>query len=237
MKFEGHRDYNRLKVAFDLLRNCDGKRILDIGCGKDALLEQQFGDLEVIGSDISTSALNNAKKKTPGSEFILADIRSLPIKDGSIDNVAMIAVLGGLPDGEEIAAFMEAKRVLRNEGYLIILVSQKCQPYSLLAPDRLFVSRKWRHFNIQLLQSQLEENGFHINKIIFAGGMMSLIESMATYFLNIFWQLIYRATNRWEYSPSVPRYWINKIMSLDYRPNNGKRKYLSRFIYIVAQKI
>jgi ubiquinone/menaquinone biosynthesis C-methylase UbiE len=237
MKFEEHRDYNRLKVAFDLLSNCDGTRILDIGCGIDALLEQQFADCEVIGSDISPSALHNAKKKAPRSEFILADIRRLPIKNGCIDNVAMMAVLGGVPQGEEVAAFREAKRVLRSGRYLVLLVSQKCQPYSLLAPDRLFGGRKWRHFNLQLLQRQLEVNGFYISRVIFTGGMLSLIESMVTFFWNMLWQLFTRIIIRRSYSPSLHYQWINRLIGWEYRPFKGRMKKLARFIYIVAQKI
>lgn len=236
MKFEEHRDYNRLKVAFDLLKDCNGMRILNIGCGRNAFLEQQFADCEVIGLDIFQSALHNAKKNASGSEFILADIRNLPIKNGCIDKVAMLAVLGGVPQGEEAITLKEARRVLRDGGHLIILVSQKCQPYSLLAPDRLFGGWKWRHFNYQLLQRQLEENDFHISSVIFTGGMLSLIESMVTYFWNMFWQLFTHLIIRRLYSPSLPHQWINKLIKLDYRPFKGRMKKLARFIYIVAQK-
>jgi ubiquinone/menaquinone biosynthesis C-methylase UbiE len=237
MKFEEHRDYNRLKVAFDLLSNCDGTRILNIGCGEDALLEQQFADCEVIGLDISPTALHNARKKAPRSEFILADIRSLPIKNGYIDNVAMIAVLGGVPQGEEVAAFREANRVLRKGGYLVLLVSQKCQTYSLLAPDRLFGDWKWRHFDHQLLQRELEVNGFHISRVIFTGGMLSLIESIVTFFWNMFWQLFTRIIIRRQYTPPLPYRWINRLIGWEYRPFKGGMKKLARFIYIVVQKI
>lgn len=232
MKFEEHRDYNRLKVAFDLLSNYDGTRILNIGCGGDAFLEQRFADCEVIGLDISPSALHNAKKKAPRSEFILADIRSLPIKNGYIDNVAMMAVLGSVPQGEEVFTFKEARRVLRGGGYLIILVSQKCQPYSLLVPDRLLGGWKWRHFNAQLLQRQLREAGFNISNVIFAGGLLSLSVNL----IESFWHLLTRIIIRGSSTTSLPYRWINKLLSWEFRPFKVRMKGVARYIYIKAQK-
>ena len=160
-----------------------------------------------------------------------------PIKNGCIDSVAMIAVLGGVPHGEEVATFREARRVLRDGGHLTILVSQKCQPYSLLAPDRLFGGWKWRHFNYQLLQRQLEVNDFYISRVIITGGMLSLIESMFTFFWNMFWQLFTRMIIRRPYIPPLPYQLINRLIGWEYRPFKGGMKKLARFIYIVVQKI
>jgi len=227
--------YNQLKVAFDLLNECNGNRILDVGCG-NALLEQYFSNHEVIGLDISLPALYDAKKNVPRSKYIQADIGRLPIKDGCINNVSMIAVLGGVPQGEEVVAFREARRVLKDGGHLIILVSQKRQPYSLLAPDRLFGGWKWRHFNVKLLQRQLTENGFNITKIIFVGGILSLSLSVLNTFWTIFWGFFARRTMATPFIPSLPYRFLNKIESLEFHPLKGKLQSLARFFYIVARK-
>jgi len=236
MTFEEHRDYNRLKVAFDLLSDCDGARILDMGCGKDALLEQQFPDREVIGLDISQTALREAKKNAPRSEFILADIRGLPIKDCSIDNVTMLAVLGGVPQGEEVAAFREASRVLRKGGNLVLLVSRKCLPYSLLVPDRTFGGWKWRHFNSQLLERQLRESGFNINKAVFAAGILSLTISIVNSLWVNFWPFFTRTIIRRRYTPQLPYRWINKLLTWEFHPFKGMMRGVARYIYLMAQK-
>lgn len=236
MKFEEHRDYNRLKVAFDLLNDCDGTRILDIGCGKDALLEQQLADCDVIGLDISQTALLKAKKNAPHSAFILADTRHLPIKDASIDKVAMLAVLGGVPRGEEAVTFAEVRRVLKDGGYLLLHVSQKWLPYSLLAPDRVFGGWKWRHFNFELLERQLNESGFNINKAIFAGGILSLTISTINFFWVNFWHFFSHRIIHRPFLPPLPYRWLNRLSAWEYHPFKGIMKGTARYIYLVAQK-
>lgn len=235
MKLKSCYRYNQLKMVFNLLDKCYGNKILDIGCGS-GLLEQYLIDREVIGVDISLPALNNAKKNAPWAKYILSDIRSLPIKDGCVDNVAMIAVLGGVAEGEEVVAFREAKRVLKDGGHLIILVSQQRQPYALLVPYRLFGGWKWRHFDAQLLQRQLRENGFNISKIIFVGGILSLSLSLFNAFWNIFWRLFTRKIMGRPFIPRPPYRFLNKIESLEFYPFKGRLQTFSRFFYIVARK-
>ena len=228
--------YNQLRVAFNLLNECNGNIILDIGCG-DGLLEQYFTDRKIIGLDISLAALYKAKKKAPWSNYIQANLRSLPIKDGCIDTVAMIAVLGGVSQCEEAIAFSEAKRVLKDGGYLVILVSQKCLPYSLLAPDRLFGGWRWRHFDVQFLQRMLMENGFNITKTIFAGGILSLSMSLLNSFWGIFWRFFSRRIMGKVFVPPLPYRFLNKIEGLEFYPFRGKLQAFARFFYLVAQKI
>ncbi len=237
MKFEKHRDYNRLKVAFDLLANGDGTRILNVGCGKDAFLEQKFTGADIIGLDISPAALREAKKKAPHGHYLLADIRNLPIKDGSIDTLAMLAVLGGVPQSEEVAVFREASRILRNGGRLVILVSQKRQPYSSLAPDRLLGGWKWRHYNFRLLEQQLGECGFTTTRVIFTAGILSLVINMANSLWVNSWQLLTRALIRRPYAPPLPYRWINRLSGWEFRPFPKAVKRLGRFIYIVAERV
>ena len=235
MKLESKHHYNQLKIAFDLLKKFDGNRILDLGCG-NGILEQYFTNHQVIGVDISEAAINEAMQNAPWAKYILADIRNLPLEDKCVDNVAMIGVLGGLPEGEEVTAFREAKRVLVEGGHLVILVSQKRQPYSLLTPDRLYHGRKWRHFSIQVLKKQLMENGFKIKKVIFVGGFLSLGFSL----LNFYWNAGWRFLTKWAigkvFVPSLPYRFLNKIESLEFRPFRSKLRNFARLSFVVAQK-
>lgn len=233
MKPKGCEDY-RLKMAFDLLSKCNGRRVLDEGCG-DGSLEQHFVDRDVIGLDISGLTLKNAKESAPHAEFIQADIRNPPLKDECVDIVAMIAVLGGVPRGEEVIAFREAKRLLRRKGYLILLVSQKRQLYSLLVPDRLFSGWRWRHFDPQLLQRQLQEVGFDIHNILFTAGILSLTINYANFFWDSFWYLLAHKIIRRLHELPLPSF-INKLLGLEFHPFKGKSRFLARYIYIVAQK-
>jgi len=236
MKLKSYHRYNQLKVAFDLLSKCNGNRVLDAGCG-DGLLEQYFTDRQVIGLDISLPALYNARKNAPWSKYVLADVKRLPIRDLCIDNVAMIAVLGGVAKGEEAIVFREAKRVLKYGGNLIILVSQKRQPYSLLVPDRLFGGWKWRHFNAQILQKQLKENGFEITDTIFVGGIISLGLSLFNYSWNRFWQFFTQRIMERVVIPHLPYSFLSKIEGLEFNTFKGMPQTFARFFYIVAKKV
>ncbi len=237
--FEGHRDYNRLKLAFDLLNKCSGQNVLDIGCGRDAFLERWFRDRKVIGLDILMSNIQRARVCAPHARFVLGDIRSLPIRDDSMDSVVMLAVLGCVPNGEESAVFREASRVLKNRGYLVLMVSHECQPYSALAPYRIFGDKGWRNYDSQLLQKQLQNEGFCIEKIVFAGGMLSLLETILRFFESSLGQLFSCVSHK-TVSVLLPRRWINRITGWEYHlcKGEGRRRLRSdRFIYMVARKI
>jgi SAM-dependent methyltransferase len=235
MKLDSKRHCNQLKIAFDLLKESDGKRILDLGCG-NGILEQYFVDHQVIGVDISEAAINKAKQNAPWANYILADIRNLPLEDKCVDKVAMLGVLGGLPMGDEVIVFKEAKRVLTEGGRLIILVSQKRQPYSLLTPGRLYHGSKWRHFNIQILQKQLIENGFTINKVIFVGGFLSLGFSLLNFYWNAAWRFLTKRVIGRIFVPSLPHRFLNKIESLEFRPFMSKLQSFARYSFVVARK-
>lgn len=235
MKLESTHHNNLLRIAFDLLKECNGDSILDIGCG-NGVLEQYFPHHQVIGVDISSSALNKARKNAPWAKYILADMRSLPLEDESVDNIAMIAVLGGVPEGEEANALKEAKRLLKSGGHIVILVSQKCQPYSSLVPDRLF-GQKWRHFDAEVLQKQLTEADFKINKIIFVGGIFSLCMSLLNYFWKRSWRFFTKRLTKKVFIPHLPQSFLAKIEGLEFRPFRRRTQRFARFFYILAQKI
>lgn len=56
----------RLKSVVDAIKNCNGKRIIDLGCGEGKLirmlLEDKFWD-EIVGMDVSWSALQTANRR------------------------------------------------------------------------------------------------------------------------------------------------------------------------------
>ncbi|MFC1898798.1 class I SAM-dependent methyltransferase [Chloroflexota bacterium] len=237
--FGRHRDYNRLKLAFDLLDKYIGHNLLDLGCGRDAFLERWFKDHNVIGLDISTSNIQRARVFAPNARFVLGDIKRLPICDESMDNVVMLAVLGCVPFGEESAVFREASRVLKSGGYLMLMVSNERQPYSVLTPYRIFGNKGWRSYNSQSLQNQLQNEGFCIEKIVFAGGMLSLFETILRFFESSLGQMFSCVSHK-TISVLIPRRWINRLTAWEYNINKGERErrlISDRFIYIVARKI
>lgn len=101
---------------------CEGKRILDVGCGDGALtyLLSQKGGF-VIGVDSSDEAINFAKKKTgeiKNIEFIKASVYYLPFKNGGFDCVVSSDVIEHLQEPRRM--LNEIKRVFDEGGRLVI---------------------------------------------------------------------------------------------------------------------
>jgi SAM-dependent methyltransferase len=99
-------------------------RILDIPCGTgrhaNALAREGF---DIIGLDLQPAYLHTARAEGTAT-YAAADMRALPIADGSIDLVLnMWNSLGYFPDAaDEAATLAEFRRVLRPGG--VVLVQQ-----------------------------------------------------------------------------------------------------------------
>ena len=105
-----------------------GDCLLDVGCGTGhwsrffALL-----GFEVIGIDISSEMIEVAHShNSPGCQFEIADVYSLPYDDNSFDIVTAIAMLEFLPDTK--AALAEMIRCTKPHGKLIIGSLNKWAP-------------------------------------------------------------------------------------------------------------
>jgi len=104
-----------LRYALDALDGVTGK-VIEIGCGSGRFIASVAAarpDLEAHGSDISETALTEAKKRQH-VEFKLADALKLPYPTDTFDAVLMLDVLEHLPNIEQ--ALSEVRRVLKNDG-------------------------------------------------------------------------------------------------------------------------
>jgi SAM-dependent methyltransferase len=167
----------------------NGERILDVGCGNGRLL-QIFKDIEInyTGVDISENLIKEAKSHYPNSSFYVYDALRLPLQTNSFDKVYSIAVLHHIPSRQLRLKFLkEAKRVLRQDGLLILTVWNVWNPrgmrrliknfflkmfgLSRLDFKDIFVPwgktcHRYVHvFTKKELKSLLEEAGFKIREI------------------------------------------------------------------------
>ncbi len=112
-------------MVFDrLLRDIDGGKVLDVGCGTGQFIEILDDSLKsidsVTGVDVAEEFLSEAREKFRDSRysFLLADSARLPFEDGSFDMAVISKALHHVED--PAATLGEMKRVLKTGGYLLI---------------------------------------------------------------------------------------------------------------------
>jgi SAM-dependent methyltransferase len=106
-----------------------GARVLDLGCG-DAERTRRLARLgyEAIGLDADRPRLLAAARAfgLPRPLLVCGDAGRLPLRSGAFDAAASHSVFEHLPDPP--AAFREARRILRPEGFLLVNVPSRWGP-------------------------------------------------------------------------------------------------------------
>jgi len=98
------------------------KKVLDIPCGVGwgtSLLKRA---ISIIGIDISKEAINYAKKhyEKKNRKFYVGDMQYVPLEDDSIDVIICLEGFEHIPKDIGARFIEESKRVLRQEGLLIM---------------------------------------------------------------------------------------------------------------------
>lgn len=96
-------------------------KVLDIGCGTGlfAALALERG-AEVVGVDATGPFIAEAKKRAPSIDFREEEMESLPFADASFD---VVCGFNSFQYAENMGnAFAEAKRVLKDEGKLAVMI-------------------------------------------------------------------------------------------------------------------
>ena len=97
-------------------------RILDIGCGEGGLARQLAAEGALVtGIDPLLQAIAKARANVPNARFEIATAEALPFKDHAFDLTVMVNALHHVPVALMEAALREARRVLREDGTLVIL--------------------------------------------------------------------------------------------------------------------
>jgi ubiquinone/menaquinone biosynthesis C-methylase UbiE len=139
----------------------DPIRVLDCGTGCGLLLislvkAMDGRPMELFGIDLSAKMLGHAQRsltaQRPSPKFCLADICSLPFRDGDMDLVMSALVLEHVV--EPIAALREMRRVARPDARLILVTTR---PHAPDIPYQ-FIFR-YRHFQDGQILTWMEEAG------------------------------------------------------------------------------
>ena len=107
-------------------------RVLDVGCGAGSVakaVKRDRPDLEVVGCDVSRSALAVAEASAEGVDFRLAEAARLPFADGGFDFVWIFDVLEHVERPDQV--LREVARVLRPGGGFHIVLPLEGQPWTL----------------------------------------------------------------------------------------------------------
>lgn len=116
--------------------NC---KILDIGCAYGYFLHLcDKKGFKTYGVDLSTLAVNKAKRNTHAKLFIGDLNKKLPFNDNFFNIITMFDVIEHLKSPYE--GVKEIYRILKKGGYIIVTTA------NLNAIDRLFNKRNWHGF-------------------------------------------------------------------------------------------
>jgi SAM-dependent methyltransferase len=99
----------------EAVRLAPGMKLLDVPTGSGALAaEATRRGASVVGVDISSGMIAQARKLHPGIHFHVADVEHLPVADGALDTVVCAFGLGHFPYPE--ASVAECMRTLKPGG-------------------------------------------------------------------------------------------------------------------------
>lgn len=154
-----------LTRLFAKLSAAGASRYLDFaaGTGRITALAAPYYR-EVVGIDVSESMLNEARRKAPNAEFILADVTDRPPSIGPFDTISMFRfVLNAQPALRE-SALRWVRSVIAPDGFLI--VNNHMNTWSAAGivtrlANRL-AARALNHLSDRQMVELLKHNGFEV---------------------------------------------------------------------------
>ena len=145
-------------------------RMLDIGCGKkpyslfiNSLVNQY------IGIDLQPQLSGNQTD-------LLADGQILPFREESFDTILSTDMLDEIPS--PLHLFYEANRILKPDGYFILMVSHD---FNIFRSQTVYA-----HFTAAGLRTLAENSGFNVVVMKYKGKLIAFV-------FNLLIQLIYRS--------------------------------------------
>lgn len=141
-------------TIWTFLPSCQGKRILEVGCGGGKLLELLKPLNDVVGVDASADGIAACDARGIEGHCIDASSEPLPFADESFDFVICLETIEHMMN--PYYALIEMRRVLRLGGRLVCSVPNPIWGHIMLYPG-LFEYKNFRCF--------LEQCGFEVTRV------------------------------------------------------------------------
>lgn len=147
-------------------------KVLDVGCGTGTFLELfQNAGTELYGIDTSPSMLEIARDRLgEEAQLHLEDATQMPFEDQSFDLVLSMLVLHEMDQDTRLLTIAEMKRVLKNDGQLLLIDFH---------PGQARFFKGWLT-KLVILMSEIAAGRRHYRNyrhFISIGGLPALIES------------------------------------------------------------
>lgn len=133
-----------------------GATVLDLGCGPGnnaKLILKNNASYSITGTDLSTSAIELARRNVPKATFMVQDIREIsPEKQYDVIIAAFCIV--HLSDSETISLIGKISKILRNNGSLYLSFMEGKMPgfeQTSFSEDKMFFNYYNRNEIIELL--------------------------------------------------------------------------------------
>lgn len=176
----------RVRVCLEFLKEqgIKGKMIVDIG-SSFGWLEYQIqteNPKKVIGIEPNKKVLDFAKSNVKKVDFLQGEASKTPLKSKTADIVCLFDVIEHIPRGSEVKVLNEVRRILKNNGTLLLSTPNNNFISNLLDPAWYFGHRHYSQLNIINL---FKKTGFKLISIEKRGNIFSLFYLIWFYSIKI----------------------------------------------------
>lgn len=164
----GKEQRGNLEVNLDFLKQTGlmlkGRKVLEVGCGIGSIANELTSQgCDVMGTDISNSAIEHGRKKYPDAELKVGVAEMLEFEDSSFDVVLSFDVFEHLKDVDR--HLEEVMRILISDGYYLLQTPNKY--FNSVYETVKTRSLQWKRYHPSLhtagqLKRRFRKNGFDV---------------------------------------------------------------------------